>query len=155
MSVFSAKWYISFLATCGGLGWSPYAPGTVASFAALFFWYLIFPYCSLLGILLLLLMTMLIGWHVSERVVVDMKCKDPAEIVIDEWFGMGIALAGNTDSIGMCIAAFICFRVFDIFKPFPIKEAERLVGGLGVMADDGLAGIAAAVSVFMLRQFLS
>ncbi len=66
---------------------------------------------------------------------------DPSEVVIDELAGQWFALIALPHTIGYGIAAFVLFRIFDIFKPPPIKQLERLPGGWGVMLDDVAAGV--------------
>ena len=140
------------LATCFGIGWIPIAPGTFASAAALPF-----------GWLLVLLgwQAVLIGAGVVTAAGIwacgaharKVGLLDPSECVLDEvagqWFTLiPIALearGGDWRPYGM---AFLLFRLFDILKPWPIAAAERLPGGLGVMADDVLAGLAAAVLLY-------
>lgn len=72
---------------------------------------------------------------------------DPSWVVTDEVAGQGLALllAGLSPSRGLetTVAAFVLFRVFDIWKPGPVGAAERLPGGLGILADDLLAGVLA------------
>ncbi len=83
------------------------------------------------------------GAHVRET-----GREDPSECVIDELAGQWLACAGvlfAPASAAELALAFLLFRLFDILKPWPISAAERLPGGMGVMADDMLAGLAAAV----------
>ena len=140
------------LATCFGIGWIPLAPGTFASAAALpFGWLLV-----LLGWQAVLigagLATMLGIWAcgVHARKV---GLYDPSECVLDEVAGQWVALVPIALQLRggdwrPYVMAFLLFRLFDIFKPWPISAAERLPGGFGVMMDDCLAGLAAAVLLY-------
>ena len=76
---------------------------------------------------------------------------DPGRVVIDEIVGMLIAIAFLTPSIKILFTGFILFRLFDIFKPPPVRLSEKLPGGWGVMADDVIAGIYAHL---VLRGFI-
>jgi phosphatidylglycerophosphatase A len=72
---------------------------------------------------------------------------DPSHAVIDEVLGIGIALWAVPQEWYYVVSALLLFRVFDIWKPFPIRKAEKLPGGWGVMMDDVLAGIFARIWV--------
>ena len=98
----------------------------------------------------------LLGSHMHER----FGEKDPSECTLDEWAGQAIALAvvplGNLwihNTIAI-LFAFAAFRFFDVLKPPPIRNAEKLPGGLGVAADDVLAGIAAASAIQLMRLWI-
>jgi phosphatidylglycerophosphatase A len=81
----------------------------------------------------------------------SMGQKDPGEIVVDEVVGMWITLALVPPSISLYVIGFALFRVFDIFKPWPVNWADRqLPGAFGVMVDDVLAGIYALVIMAFL-----
>lgn len=67
--------------------------------------------------------------------------KDPRCVVIDEVVGIQIALVGAAPTLPGVAAAFLLFRVFDVWKPFPIDRLQSLPGGRGVVADDALAGL--------------
>jgi phosphatidylglycerophosphatase A len=80
--------------------------------------------------------------------------KDPSIVVVDEVIGQCIALAGarhlNWKSY---LAAFLLFRLFDIWKPPPVRQLEALPGGLGINADDVMAGIYAALVLLLAGWF--
>ena len=80
--------------------------------------------------------------------------EDPGFVVVDEVLGQWIALAGlaRWGAIGVS-AAFLLFRLFDIWKPFPVRQLERLPGGIGINADDALAGIYAALVLWLAGCF--
>lgn len=76
--------------------------------------------------------------------------KDPAHVVVDEVAGSWLALVGATTLNGYAlVGAFLLFRLFDIWKPFPIRRLELLPGGTGIVADDLLAGLYAALVLFL------
>jgi phosphatidylglycerophosphatase A len=79
--------------------------------------------------------------------------KDPQHVVIDEVSGQLIAFVAALAPLNWkyCVAGFILFRAFDIAKPFPVRQAESLPGGWGIMADDWLAGLFAALGLWILR----
>ena len=137
------------IATFFGIGYFPAAPGTAASaVAALLAWFvfglplnpLIFPFfLAAIGI-----------WS-SDCFSKQINQKDPHCIVIDEVAGMALAVAGLPRSWQVYLAAFVLFRLLDIVKPGPIRRAEQLPGGWGIMTDDLLAGLAANM---LIRGFL-
>jgi phosphatidylglycerophosphatase A len=140
------------LATCFGIGWIPVAPGTFASAAAIpFGWLLV-----LLGwqaVLIAAALATALGIWVCGLHARKTRVHDPSECVLDEvagqWFTLvPIALDGRGGDWRPFVMAFILFRLFDILKPWPISAAESLPGGFGVMMDDVLAGLAAAVLLF-------
>ena len=93
----------------------------------------------------------LVGIRVSGLYAEQTGVADPSEVVIDEVAGQWIACAAAPLSLGGYVAALIAFRLFDILKPGPIGLADRKTkGGLGIMLDDILSGIAAAAVVAAL-----
>jgi phosphatidylglycerophosphatase A len=85
--------------------------------------------------------------------VIPLWGDDPKRVVVDEMVGVWIALLGAVEgSIGYPIAAFCLFRFFDITKPLGIRRMEELHGGLGVMADDILAGVYALFVLLLYRS---
>jgi len=145
----------NLISTWFGCGYAPYGPGTAGSLAALFVAWLLVRW----------------GWHpwwfaplvvagaapamwaagVTAR---EMQQEDPGRIVVDEVLGQWLALAAagpvNYKSWG---AAFILFRLFDIWKPPPVRRMERLPGGIGIVADDLMAGIYAALVLLLAGCF--
>jgi phosphatidylglycerophosphatase A len=92
------------------------------------------------------------GTWASNRVEEILERKDPGMIVIDEVAGMmvSVALLPRTPAVLFC--AFLLFRIFDIWKPFPAREAQALRGGIGVVVDDLIAGVYALVLVMGTRM---
>jgi phosphatidylglycerophosphatase A len=146
------------LATGLGAGHMPVAPGTVGSlegvgvFLAVFALHLALP-ASLLLLAVVNILVFAVGVWASTRTCEITGLKDPRIIVIDEVSGQLIALTPlllwPSFSIVAVVLGFLLFRLFDIFKPYPIRKLEHLHAGLGVMADDVLAGIYAAVLLWL------
>jgi phosphatidylglycerophosphatase A len=80
--------------------------------------------------------------------------KDPSVIVVDEVAGMLIACAGQPRRLPWVLGAFLAFRVFDVGKPFGIQKLQALPGGLGIVADDVLAGVYAGLCGYLLSRLL-
>jgi len=144
------------LATWFGCGYSPKAPGTVGSLAALAIAILLREYAGFLWWHFLILAIAFSGPAVwaAGAVAEASKVKDPQFVVIDEVLGQWIALAGarpfNWKSYVLALALF---RLFDIFKPAPARQLEALPGGFGINADDVMAGIYAALVLFVAGWF--
>ena len=193
-----------FVATAGGLGYFPKAPGTVGSLVGLLFallpswiffglsaaifvaWHdmIVFSESSpwhadpfLWTQILLTLFIAALGVWASDRVAKCFHEKDPQYVVIDEASGQHLTLLlgcgipvwwrvaesyWNTTPLGLItlraalnwkylLLGFILFRVFDIWKPFPARQAESLPGGWGIMADDWIAAVYAALGLWVAR----
>lgn len=132
------------IATLGPVGYLPVAPGTWGSLATLALYIVVNPPVLLHVLAVLLLIP--VGIAASSSAERALKQKDSRHIVIDEACGFLIAVLFVPFSIGYIFAAFFLFRVFDILKPFPVRKVETSFrGGLGVMADDIVAGIYANI----------
>ena len=146
------------LATGMGAGFVPFGPGTVGALEGVAI-YLAFAALhlgttSFLAVLVLLnLIVFGAGVWASSRTCKLTGLEDAGLIVIDEISGQLIALTPlaflSSVSIRGVVIGFVLFRLFDILKPYPIRKLERLHGGLGVMADDALAGVYAAVLLWV------
>lgn len=135
------------IATVGFIGYLPYAPGTFGTAAGLALIVLIKPVLQLHVFLACFLI--IIGIFASEYAEKSFNRKDPQCIVIDELAGYFCSLIFLPLNWNYMIAAFVLFRLFDIIKPFPIKQLElKLKGGIGIMADD----LAAAVYTNLILQ---
>ena len=120
-------------ASCFYLGHIPFAPGTAASIVAAATLYLL-PPISLLVHFVIINVLFLAGAVISEKASQQTKTKDAPWIVIDEWFGMWLALFLVPKSILTYALALVIFRIFDIVKPNPISYIENNTpGGLGIM----------------------
>lgn len=151
-----------FIATFFYSGLSPKAPGTIGSLAALPFGWLIHGLTGFPGLLIATILVFFLGWWATANVTRGQQDHDPGEIVIDEVVGQWIALFPLSYGLWQSgaapwlfpypgwIAAFVFFRLFDIWKPWPVSWADRKNTALGVMLDDVLAGIMAAIVVALL-----
>ena len=137
------------IATVGGAGLAPVAPGTAGSlFAAFLLWLIPFSTFSL-GVTLV--GVILAGVWAGDRIERLSGRKDPGLIVIDEVAGMMLSVIVLPRTVGVLLMALFCFRVLDIVKPFPAKQAQILRGGLGVMVDDLIAGVYTLVLIAASR----
>lgn len=132
--------FCKYFATLGFIGYLPVAPGTFGSLTAMLFFGLLKP--SLSVHIFLLSAIILSGTIASHRAAKITEEKDSRHIVIDEFAGYAASVIFIPASIQYYTAAFFLFRFFDILKPPPLRKIERILpGGIGIMADDLLAGI--------------
>lgn len=131
------------MATGGYVGYIPIAPGTFGSVVGLIaFWLLSF--LELPFILLIMAIFAIFAIWIAHQAESMLQVEDPRQVVIDEIIGMMAALVALPALPLVWAAGFFFFRFFDILKPFPIGYLEkRCPGGLGIVIDDIIAGIAA------------
>jgi phosphatidylglycerophosphatase A len=148
------------IATVFGVGRSRFAPGTAGSVVALPFAWLIAEFCGRGWLLLAATIILLpIGTWACEMYASAKGEVDPKECVIDEVAGQWIVCAFAPILTAWYIAvawyffAFVLFRVFDIWKPWPISWVERKVpGGLGIMADDVVAALMGSIIIAVIAH---
>jgi phosphatidylglycerophosphatase A len=136
-----------FVASFGYIGFFPIAPGTAGSLAAL----ALFAFIRWIGVpaveLSAIVVVFAIGVWAAHGTEVAMGRKDPGVVVIDEVLGMLITLALLPLSLIGVALGFLLFRVLDVIKPYPAAQVEHLHGGLGIMADDAVAGLYAHLAL--------
>ena len=176
----SASDYVALaIATCG-VGYLPVAPGTLGSlvgaglYLSIWGWFygvleanaqrrglnLLYVFTPQLAFMLLLTFAItMLGIWAATRTEKAVQRKDPSIVVIDEVAGQMIALLSGPfwlHTWWSILSAFLLFRLFDIWKPYPIRRLEALESGLGIMADDVLAGVyalianSALISIYLL-----
>ena len=133
-----------------GSGLAPLAPGTAGSLLAL----LIYSFSPADEDSVALFALIGVGFFVgiwSTGTLISSSESDPRRAVFDEFVGVWVTCLFLPKTVWWLAAAFFCFRVLDVAKPWPIRRLERLHGGLGIMADDLLAGIYGAALLNGLR----
>jgi phosphatidylglycerophosphatase A len=146
------------------VGYMKPAPGTWGSLIALPLGFLIFQIGGIWLFLFAIIIGFFKGWWATEQMTKGRENHDPSEIVVDEVVGQWIAIAPVFYAAWRLeidvtllwpgwLAAFLLFRAFDIFKPWLVGWADRRDDALGVMLDDVIAGIFAAISVLILAAF--
>lgn len=164
-------WLSLFLATAGGAGYLPAAPGTWGSLVGVVLYiiagtpvtraydvylhdtyYVVLSARFLIGMAITIVIAA-IGVIASGRVARFSGRKDPQFVVIDEVSGQFLTylLALAPLNWKYLLLGFILFRGFDTWKPFPARQAESLSGGWGIMADDWMAGVYAAIVLWIAR----
>ena len=130
-----------FLATCGYVGYAPVAPGTFGSAAGLAIFALVRGSGSWLVEMATIVVLFGVGVWSGTEAEHHFGGVDPGPIVLDEVVGMLITLALVPVNATGAFVGFLVFRALDVLKPWPSGRFERLPGGLGVMADDGMAAL--------------
>lgn len=142
-----ATWFYS--------GYAPKGPGTAGSLAAVILAWLLHAYLGVPPIGFAILALVLLGpgiWAADVTARVTGK-KDPQIVVVDEVIGQWITIAGlgaGPLNWKTWLIAFVLFRLFDIWKPPPVRQLERLRGGVGIVMDDVMAGIYGAFVLAVL-----
>jgi len=139
------------ISSVGYVGRVPLAPGTVGSFAAFCVWYIISPKIKTPYFIFLTLIIFFIGVYVSKLIEKELAVHDPGEIVIDEWVGQWIALWFIELSLFWGLITFCVFRIFDIWKPWPVNKMDLISNGWGVMLDDVAASIYTVLFIQTIR----
>ncbi len=138
------------LGTWFGCGYVPRAPGTAGTLGAIPL-YLLLRASGSVTILAVAGALAILGVLASSRIVRETGKKDPQIIVIDEVVGVLVTLAAAPPTWPALVVGFVAFRIFDMWKPWPARTAERLPEGWGVVADDVVAGAYGAAVLGVLR----
>ena len=147
------------LASLGGVGLIPFAPGT---FGSIFAWIAFILISHFVNMLILTIVIIILSIWVCEKVSKDLFEKDHKSIVIDELAGMWVALlpviyfaSSQNERITYAILALVFFRFFDILKPFPVSYFDqKYKNGFGIVFDDIIAGILATVPSLIILFLL-
>lgn len=134
------------LLACGlGSGLVPKAPGTFGTLAAIPL-YLVLQPLSLLSYLVLTAVFFVLGIWLCHQAIKIFERNDPSEVVWDEVVGYLVTMIAAPAGWPWIVLGFVLFRIFDIWKPWPVSVADqKLHGGLGIMLDDIIAGIYALI----------
>lgn len=146
----------TMLATWFGCGFAPQAPGTAGALGALLPAWAVLSLTGMAPWTLVLPTALLTAPAIAASTIVarERNLKDPQIVVVDEVLGQWLSLAGATTlNWKSVLGAFLLFRLFDIRKPPPIRNLESLGGGLGIVADDLMAGVYAALVLFLAGCF--
>jgi phosphatidylglycerophosphatase A len=155
------------IATVCGIGYIPLGPGTWGSVVGIALYYFLCRQSGLalaavprhilvsppLALSLVTAAIALLGVWAADRTAKFLRTKDPQSVVIDEVSGQFLTYVAALAPLNWkyLLLGFILFRAFDIWKPFPARQAESLPGGWGIMADDWMAAIYAAIGLWIAR----
>ncbi|MGH8030451.1 MAG: phosphatidylglycerophosphatase A family protein [Arenimonas sp.] len=139
---------LGWIASGFGVGLAPVAAGTFGSLAALVPWWLWLRHLPLAYYVAVIVVAFALGTWASQWVITRTRIEDPGVVVWDEFVGQWLALAPlvwiQSADWRAIVAAFALFRLFDIWKPWPVRWADREIhGGFGAMFDDAIAGVMA------------
>jgi phosphatidylglycerophosphatase A len=141
------------IATAGGVGYAPVAPGTAGSAVGIGIYWLTRSW-SPAGQIALLLVICVVGTWASTEAARHFNRKDPGHVVIDEVAGQLLTLLLTGAGWAGAMVGFLLFRLLDIIKPWPANRLEALPDGLGVMADDLMAAAYGCVAMHVLLRLL-
>ena len=139
------KYFSKIIATVFGIGYFPFAPGTLTSLLFVFLYRLFLYKMDWPYYLALLMLLFFLGALASSVQASRLKTEDPRCIVIDEAMGQLVALFHLSPDWYLLGIGFVLFRALDILKPFVIRKAEKIPGGWGIMMDDVVAGLIASI----------
>ena len=151
------------LATLGPLGRIKKAPGTVGSVAGLVLYAVLFHWANPFGFVLAAALLAYLAMAICDAAEQRLQMRDPGMIVLDECIAMPLVFIGMGGSGGLIaqqggwpvvLAGFVLFRIYDIKKPFGISRLQNLPGGIGCVADDLAAALAACVSLHLLLYLI-
>lgn len=143
----SLKQRLAFvLATGFGSGLSPFAPGTAGSAVGLLFVWAM-SYFDLTGQIVATLVVTAVSMIAADIVAKSVGLKDPGLIVADEIAGMMVTMIAVPITLKSALIGFVLFRVMDVVKPPPARQFEHLKGGVGIVADDLMAGVYANLAL--------
>lgn len=148
------------IATGLGIGYFPVAPGTVGSLLGVALllglsWFEFHGERRLLFHLVVVAAISVAGIWAATRAEIHFRRKDPPQVVIDEVVGqlLTFGLIFRNPRLPLLILGFILFRLFDIWKPFPIRKLEKAPLGFGIVLDDLAAGFYASLVIFGVHLF--
>lgn len=153
-------WWAWTVATFFGAGRGKPGPGTWGSVAAVLLWAAVawglHPSPHSLSVLLLggIILAVLLGVPAATIVAQESGLHDPQFVVIDEVAGQWIALLGSRANLLHALLALLLFRLFDIWKPFPVRQLEQLPEGWGIVFDDVAAGLYALGVMWLLHHWI-
>jgi phosphatidylglycerophosphatase A len=141
------------VATWFAAGLLPFSPGTWGSLAALPFAWAIVAAAGKTGLAIATSALVGIGAWAAKAVIADLGLDDPGAVVVDEVAGQWLVLLAAPRRLWAYALGFVLFRLFDIWKPWPVGWADRHVrGGFGVMLDDLLAAVYAAIVLLAIER---
>ena len=148
-----------FIASLGGIGLIPFAPGT---FGSIFAWVIFIVLSHFINMFVLTLIAIFFAIWICDKAIKNLIEKDHKSIVIDELVGMWIALipviyiaSNQKERIIYAILAIVLFRIFDILKPYPISYFDKkLKNGFGIVLDDCIAGIFSGIGATFITILL-
>jgi phosphatidylglycerophosphatase A len=150
------KRFAKIFNTLFGIGFIPYAPGTIASAFTVLSWYFFIQFFSTYSFMIFIFLITILSIYLVNLHLTDHLSDDPSEVVIDEFIGQSLPLIflSQNSELFEIFFVFICFRIFDIYKIYPVNLGEKMKGAVGVIADDVIAGIYTIICLMIYRIIL-
>ena len=141
------------ITTLFGVGYIKYGPGTIGSILTVFIWFLITSTLGQIYFFCLFIIFTISSYYLIGKYLSIFNKKDPQEIIIDEFIGISIPLlfVSSYHSYFEILLVFVSFRIFDIFKIYPVNKAEMLDGPTGIILDDVIAGIYSLIILLIFQ----
>ena len=141
------------ITTLFGAGYIKYGPGTIGSILTILMWYSITSTLGQIYFFGLFIILTISSYFLIEIYLSVFNKKDPQEIIIDEFIGISIPLLfiNSYHSYFEILLVFVSFRIFDIFKIYPVNKAEILDGPTGIILDDVIAGIYSLIILLIFQ----
>ncbi len=135
-----------------GVGFVPFAPGTLGSILAILVWYLSLSLLNIYFFYFIFFLALISSFILIDIYLDIQKKEDPSEVIIDEFIGQSLPLIFLLKfNIFEVLLAFCAFRFFDIYKIYPVNRAENIKGSTGVVMDDIVAGIYSLIVVMFYK----
>lgn len=141
------------IATAGGTGYAPVAPGTCGSAIGIVIYFLTREWPTSWQVALVIGISVVGTWAASVAAG-HFGREDPGQVVIDEVAGQLLTLLLLDVHVAGALLGFLLFRAFDIVKPWPARQFEAFTNGVGVMADDLMAGVYAWIVLFAVVRYV-
>ncbi|MFH1223514.1 MAG: phosphatidylglycerophosphatase A [Pseudomonadota bacterium] len=148
------RFFVKTLSSVLGLGYVPFAPGTWGTLGGAIFWYFVMRELPLYIYVAWTVVICVLSCYIAGLAEKAYGKEDDQRIVIDEFCGFLVTMIGINGGFYWGFAGFVLFRLFDISKPYPIRRFESLPHGIGVVADDVMAGVYGCVILNLARYFL-
>lgn len=140
-----------WIATGSYVGLAPFMPGTWGSLWGIPLTFGLQQIPQIWVQVLILLVLWGIGVPICTAAARRLQSKDPGAVVLDEFVALPVTYLGfAVTSPAVCVVGFVLFRIFDVLKPFPVRQVERLPRGLGIMSDDLVAALYAHLCMHLL-----
>ena len=139
-----------------GIGYIRIAPGTFGSLFAIFVWFISIKYLNIYFFYMIIIVVFICSFKAVNIYLRNENKDDPSEVVVDEFIGQSLPLIFLLQfNLYEVLLAFSSFRLFDIFKIYPVNIVENIKGANGVIMDDVVAGIYSLIIVMIYKIILS
>ena len=148
--------FAKLFTTLFGLGFTPIAPGTIASAVTIVIWYIYIQILPPHSYAFVLIFIFILSIYLIDIYTKNHSSDDPKEVVIDEFIGQSLPLLfiSHDSEFFEILLVFVTFRIFDIYKIYPVNLGEKIKGSFGVIADDLIAGLYTIILLMLYKIIL-